>query len=290
MEVVGPVFKHSITYSSSIQTSSCSETNSLTFTYKMGSLDRPSQCRIGIASYPSPISPMNDQKMQRAMRSCVILCLSASLAACGGGGGGDSDITSAAAPASVVVATPIVAEAPNATTDRSQSSPAPAPAPAPVPVPVPVPVTADKDSCGLNGANGIQSEIMSRVNALRASGAVCGSTLYRATGPLNWSNVLLQAASAHSNDMASKNFFSHVGSAGSTMVTRIAATGYGFSAAGENIAAGQPTVEAAMRSWINSPGHCQNLMNPTYKDVAVACKRNDASSYGKYWTMVLGSK
>lgn len=129
---------------------------------------------------------------------------------------------------------------------------------------------------------------MNRVNALRAAGAVCGSTIYRATGPLNWNSALLRAASGHSTDMATHNFFSHVGSNGSTLTTRITAAGYSFSAAGENIAAGQPTVEAVMRSWINSPGHCQNMMNPVYQDIAVACKRNDASTYGLYWTMDLG--
>ncbi len=134
----------------------------------------------------------------------------------------------------------------------------------------------------------MQTELLHRVNALRTAGAVCGSTIYRATGPVNWNSLLLRAASSHSKDMASNNFFSHVGTGGSTLTSRIAATGYGFSAAAENIAAGQSTAEEVMRSWINSPGHCQNLMNPIYQDVAVACKRNDASTYGLYWTMVLG--
>ena len=72
------------------------------------------------------------------------------------------------------------------------------------------------------------------------------------------------------------------------MSDRISATGYSFSAAGENIAAGQSTVQEVMASWIKSPGHCRNLMNPAFQDVGVACMRNNASSYGLYWTMNLG--
>lgn len=227
---------------------------------------------------------MIDQKKQRFARSSLALGLCATLAACGGGG--DSNSTNAAAPSTVLAATPVVAAAPEAT-------PVPLPvttviaSAAPESAPVAPNAVADV-SCGLNGASGIQAELLHRVNALRAAGAVCGSTIYRATGPLNWNSMLLQAASGHSSDMSSKNFFSHVSTDGSTLATRIAAAGYGFSAAGENIAAGQSTVEEVMRSWINSPGHCQNLMNPTYQDVAVACKRNDAATYGLYWTMDLG--
>ncbi|MDP3655044.1 MAG: CAP domain-containing protein [Rhodoferax sp.] len=65
-------------------------------------------------------------------------------------------------------------------------------------------------------------------------------------------------------------------------------TGYAYCAVGENIAAGQTSVQSVMSTWINSPGHCQNLMNPTYRDMGVACVRNDAASYRLYWTMDLG--
>ena len=143
-------------------------------------------------------------------------------------------------------------------------------------------------SCGLNGAGGIQAELLQRINAFRAAGAVCGTTTYAPAAPLNWNNLLLQAASGHSSDMAQNNYFSHDSLDGRTAAQRISDAGYSYSAAAENIAAGDTTVESVMTRWINSPGHCQNMMNPTYRDIGVACARNDAATYSRYWTMDLG--
>lgn len=144
-------------------------------------------------------------------------------------------------------------------------------------------------SCGLNGVAGIHSEVKERVNALRAAGAVCGSKTFAATAPLAMNGLLLLAASGHSSDMAQNNYFSHTSLDGRTLVQRVVATGYNYKALAENIAAGQPTVESAMSSWTNSPGHCENLMDPAFRDIAVACaRRRTPNSSDYYWTMVLG--
>ena len=129
---------------------------------------------------------------------------------------------------------------------------------------------------------------MQRLNALRASGAVCGTTGYAATGALAWNPLLLKAAAGHSTDMAQKNYFSHTGQDGRSPAQRITAAGYNWSTIGENIAAGQRSVEEVMSGWAKSPGHCQNLMNPNFREVAVACVRNDAADYRLYWSMELG--
>ena len=215
----------------------------------------------------------------RALRAGIALCLSGIVAACGGGGDGESTGTTAATPAPVQVTTPALA------TPATVAVPGtPTPAPAPV-----TPAAAAVDAnCGLNGAAGIQGEVMQRVNALRAAGAMCGSTAYAATVPMAWNSLLLQAASGHSSDMAQNNYFSHTSLDGRTMVQRVVATGYTYKALGENIAAGQSTVESVITGWTNSPGHCQNLMNPALRDIGVACVRSDTSSYRYYWTMVLG--
>jgi len=218
----------------------------------------------------------------RALRAGIALCLSGIVAACGGGGDGESTGTTAATPAPVQVTTPALA------TPATVAVPG-TPTPAPTPAPAPAPVAAAVDvNCSLNGAAGIQGEVMQRVNALRAAGAVCGSTAYAATVPLAWNSLLLQAASGHSSDMAQNNYFSHTSLDGRTMARRVVATGYTYSALGENIAAGQSTVESVITGWTNSPGHCQNLMNPAFRDIGVACVRSDTSNYRYYWTMVLG--
>lgn len=215
------------------------------------------------------------------MPPALLLGLCCALAACGGGGGDDlTDATPAALPVQVAIAPPAAATVPAPVATVAPAAPSVA-APS-------VASTAVNASCGLNATAGIQAEVLQRVNAVRASGAVCGTTTYAATPALNWNGLLLQAATAHSSDMAQNNYFSHTSLDGKTMVQRIQATGYRFSALGENIAAGQTTVQSVVSAWINSPGHCQNLMNPSYRDIAVACVRNDAASYRLYWTMELG--
>jgi uncharacterized protein YkwD len=206
------------------------------------------------------------QPAPRLTNALIGTLLACTLSACGGGGGGDATSTAA------LVASPPVVTAPAVATVTSPLVSAPA-------------VNAN---CGLNGSAGIQTEILQRVNAFRAAGAVCGSTTHAPASALVWNAPLLQAATGHSSDMASNNFFSHTSLDGRTLVQRVLAVGYSYSTVGENIAAGQPSVQSVVTGWINSPGHCQNLMNPAFRDIAVACVRNDAATYRLYWTMDLG--
>lgn len=102
--------------------------------------------------------------------------------------------------------------------------------------------------------------------------------------PLKISAQLTSAASAHSQDMASHNFFSHTGSDGSLPWDRIRRTGYSYSSAGENIAAGYYTAESVVQGWYNSPGHRANMLNCNYTEIGIAYA--DGGAYGRYWTQV----
>jgi uncharacterized protein YkwD len=133
-----------------------------------------------------------------------------------------------------------------------------------------------------------QRAVLHRINALRAAGAICGASTFVAADPLRWNVQLLQAAQSHSSDMAGNNYFSHSSPKGATMAQRVQASGYTYTRLGENIAAGQATASATLDGWMKSPGHCQNLMNPAFQDVALACVRNDQSRFRYYWTMNLG--
>jgi len=130
---------------------------------------------------------------------------------------------------------------------------------------------------------------MRLVNEARASSRYCGSTAYPATAPLKWNDQLFNAAAGHSSDMASKNYFSHTSLDGRTFSQRITAAGYAWSTAGENIAAGQTGLQAVMNGWLQSPGHCANIMKSGFVDVAVSCVQNNASTYKLYWTMELAA-
>ena len=35
---------------------------------------------------------------------------------------------------------------------------------------------------------------------------------------------------------------------------------------------------------------CENIMNPTHRDIGVSCKINQTSDYKIYWTMELGTR
>lgn len=141
-------------------------------------------------------------------------------------------------------------------------------------------------TCGLPN---FQAAALARINQYRAAGASCRTAgTFAPTQPLVWNAKLLQAAAGHSQDMATRNYFSHTSLDGRTMVQRINATGYLWSTVGENIAAGQPTVNAVVDGWMASDGHCRNLMNPNFKDVGLACVASSTSRYRTYWTMDLG--
>lgn len=130
---------------------------------------------------------------------------------------------------------------------------------------------------------------LSRINQLRATGADCRTSgSFAPAAALTWSAQLTQAAEVESQDMVANNFFSHTGSNGSTPVTRVNATGYVWSDLGENIAGGQPTIDAVMAAWMGSDGHCANLMNPNFNQVGLVCVPGTAANtYNPYWTMDL---
>jgi uncharacterized protein YkwD len=143
-------------------------------------------------------------------------------------------------------------------------------------------------SCGLNAPHGIQAEILQRFNALRATGAVCGAVAYPPSSVLSWNTTLLQAAKGHATDMATKNYFSHTGLDGRSAAESVLAAGYSYGRTGENTAAGQATVKSVMAARARSESHCQNMMTPDYRDIGVACVRNDAADCRIYWVMEMG--
>jgi uncharacterized protein YkwD len=87
---------------------------------------------------------------------------------------------------------------------------------------------------------------------------------------------LRRAATGYSAQMVRRRFFSHVSPTGSTLLGRVRNTGYLSSAfsfsLGENIAWGQGalgTPRSIMRSWMHSPGHRENILNPSFRDVGI---------------------
>lgn len=125
--------------------------------------------------------------------------------------------------------------------------------------------------------------MLASVNQARTENRSCGEDFYPATEKLTWNCRIQIAAAAHAQDMAENDFFSHTGSDGSAASTRISRAGYVWSWAGENIAAGQYSVNDVMIGWLDSPGHCANIMSPAFSEFGFAYAENDDSYYTRYW-------
>lgn len=142
-------------------------------------------------------------------------------------------------------------------------------------------------ACGIKS---LPEDILRQINAVRAAGARCGGRQMGPAAPLRWDTSLQGAASAHSVDMAGRNYFDHRSPDGRSVRDRTAATGYSWRTVGENIAGGDTTVDGVMNGWLGSPAHCENIMEPRFSDIAVACVQRPGSQWGTYWTMVLGRR
>lgn len=136
----------------------------------------------------------------------------------------------------------------------------------------------------------LRADVLALINQARATSTVCGGQSYPAVAPVTWNVKLESAALVHSTDMATNNFFSHTGSNGLDVSDRVQAQGYNWIAVGENIYAGSDSVSGLVNGWLDSAGHCQNIMNPSFKEMGVACVSNDSSRYGNYYTQVFGAQ
>jgi uncharacterized protein YkwD len=108
----------------------------------------------------------------------------------------------------------------------------------------------------------------------------------RGESPLATDARLEQAAQAHTEDMASSDYFEHVGPGGDTPISRSQASGYiydsrGGYAVGENIGWGTlwlATPRSIVAAWMASPGHRAITLDARYRDTAVGVWPNPPAS------------
>jgi uncharacterized protein YkwD len=133
----------------------------------------------------------------------------------------------------------------------------------------------------------LEDEILTLVNQRRSEGANCGTEgSFNPAPPLTMNPALRCASRNHSKDMAVNDFFSHTNLQNQSPFERMQLAGYSYSAAGENIAAGNATAAATMQQWMSSDGHCANIMNPSFQELGVGY--HPGGSYGHYWTQKFG--
>jgi uncharacterized protein YkwD len=81
---------------------------------------------------------------------------------------------------------------------------------------------------------------------------------------------LTAAAQAKANDMAKRNYWSHVTPDGKQPWAFVQTAGYEYEAAGENLAYGFGSSDDVVTAWMNSTEHRANILNAAYRDVGFA--------------------
>ena len=148
-------------------------------------------------------------------------------------------------------------------------------------------------------------EYLTVINKARGKNQDCGKKgKFPATFPLTWNNKLYTASYEHTYDLANSNVFAHEGSGTisdwtgyalgkkSVLSERIDAHNYDWVFIGENIGAGTFMDDATkmVDGWLESDGHCANLMNPKFENVGMAMIQNKNSKYTYYWTQDFGTE
>lgn len=120
-----------------------------------------------------------------------------------------------------------------------------------------------------NGApvSGLRAAVVCLVNRARAAHGLPS---------LHASRRLDRSAQGWTNAMVEGNFFSH----GSNFAARISAVGFNWASAGENIATGYSSPSEVVNGWMASTGHCQNILNPSFRDLGTGVRWSGLRGYG----------
>ena len=123
-----------------------------------------------------------------------------------------------------------------------------------------------------------EREVVRLVNIERNSKGLSSLTI---------SDKLSAAADVRAGEIVNK--FSHERPDGTDPWTAVKATGYNYTAVGENIAAGYMTPKEVVEGWMNSTGHRENILSPKFTEIGVGCYENKNLEYKAYWVQLFGN-
>jgi len=149
--------------------------------------------------------------------------------------------------------------------------------PTPVQLPVQLPVQSPA----------LAARALELVNDIRAKGTRCGARAFAPVAPVKLSSTLSSVALGHAADMAQHDYFEHEDLSGRTPAERVRAVGYAEKLVGENIAYGPESAEEVVQGWLDSPGHCENIMDPRFAEMGIAFSAGRASRRGLFWVQLL---
>jgi uncharacterized protein YkwD len=133
----------------------------------------------------------------------------------------------------------------------------------------------------------LASRALQLVNEVRARGARCGERSFGPAPPVKLSATLAGVAFGHADDMAKHNYFEHEDLTGRSPADRVRAVGYAEKLVGENIAYGPKSADEVVQGWLDSPGHCENIMDPRFAEMGIAYAAGQASRRGLFWVQLL---
>lgn len=150
----------------------------------------------------------------------------------------------------------------------------------------------------------LSEEYVNAINKARTEVQDCGSKgVFVATTPIIWNEKLYKASYEHIQDLISSQTFSHNGSGtesdwsgytlgkSSTQIERVENYGYIWARLGENLGGGtlMDTTDKIVQAWLESDRHCENLMNPLFKELGMVMLKEDNSLYTYYWGQNFGT-
>lgn len=145
--------------------------------------------------------------------------------------------------------------------EPAPAPPTPEPAPAPPVAPTPQPTPAP--SAPVPGLDALERRIIELTNQERARAGLEELTV---------NAKLSQAAEIHGSNMARLGVFAHVLPDTDTpsLADRARRVDYSGTFVGENLAFNYVSAEAAMRAWMESPGHRANILRANFCEIGVA--------------------
>lgn len=100
--------------------------------------------------------------------------------------------------------------------------------------------------------------------------------------PLNVSSELNQSAQGWSTHLVATDQYFH-----GDVSARLTAAGYDWREGGENIATGDGTPRDVLAAWMASAGHCENILEPTYRDMGTG--ESFGGLYAPMWVQDFGT-
>ncbi len=128
--------------------------------------------------------------------------------------------------------------------------------------------TSTNSNTGIVGTEDEQY-VLNLINDYRAKNGV---------SKLSMGSKLLKISRLKAQDMTTKEYFSHTSPTYGSPFEMMKNYGLSYKTAGENIA-GNPSLEAAVNSWINSSTHRENLLSTSYNYVGIGISKSSIYGY-----------